>query len=108
MGLYIPTNWSDNCELIITDNDSSKSLRQIIGDPYVYNRDILFTGIPISRRKGDVLKIGFVARLFWKQVIYNFQFSITDIEYYLECKEVDECGEESITRDASHHYEEMN
>ncbi|GJL82991.1 MAG: hypothetical protein DHS20C01_26250 [marine bacterium B5-7] len=64
LGLYIPTNWPDNCLLIIVDDDSLERLRHITGDPYVYSRDILFTGIPISRRKGDTLKIGFVARLF--------------------------------------------
>lgn len=105
LGLYVPKFLPENCVMIIVDDESKNYIDKITGDPYVYEKDIIFSGIPIRRRKGDTLIIGFIARLFWEQVTLNFRFAITDIEYYVECEEKDNCGNVSISRDYSSHYE---
>lgn len=105
LGLYIPKVWPENCLMVVADDDSHSYTKEIVGDPFVYDRRIIFAGIPIRRKKGDSLVIGFIARLFWEQVTMNFQFDVIDIEYYLECIEYDECGNEVVSRDFSSHYD---
>jgi RHS repeat-associated protein len=101
-GLYFPKEWPDNCILTITDDDSSEKLTQLIGSPRLLDRIIIFSGARINKK----YKIGYAAILKWEQVTYNFLLKITKIDYYLECTDIDECGNKSTKRHFGWHRDE--
>ena len=102
LGLYVPTELPEKCQIVITSDNSIHKPKSIIGDPRILRRQIVTGGMKYKN-----YKIGYVARLFWEQVTWNYLIDIIDFSYYVSCKEKDECGRE-YTEDTpgGNHYED--
>ena len=106
-GLYpIPTELPANCWIHIVDDESIQEYRSFENDPWVVNREIIFAGVSIRTRAGRSVTFGYVARLTWEQITYNFFVDITDIEYLVGCLEYEKCKGFRIEYDSAHHFED--